>query len=911
SVTTLGSTLFNGSDRWLGIEIGSDGEMTPRLRIVSVPYAIYANDSENLDGHDSSYFMPATTDNWVDITGDTMTGNLVVNADINISTGNAYQVNGNNFLSNIGSYNTLLGYRAGGDLTYDAGHNVLVGYQAGYLHTTTGNIFLGYRAGYQESGSNKLFIENSMSSSPLIYGEFDNDYVKINGDFQATGELRDSGGDAGTGGQLLSSTVSGTDWVDAGGGATEINDLTDGKTTGNSTFLGALAGQNDNGFNLQNVGIGIYSLARNTTGSHNTALGYEAGKGIIDQNMSGNIFIGYQAGSNATGDNKLYIENSNSSSPLIYGEFDNDKIIINGELQTTGITRDSGGDAGTSGQVLSSTVTGTNWVDATSGATEINDLSDGKTDGNSVFLGSGAGENDDGILNYNIGIGKEANYYNVAGNQNTIIGVQAGRGSSSHNKSGNVFLGYRAGYFETGNNTLYIENSSSSTPLIYGEFINGKIVINGDFQATGFMRDSSSDVGIGGQVLSATGTGTNWIYGSSLDAADGTPSDVVYVDNAGNVGISDTTPSYKLDVNGDLRVNGMLRDSAGDIGANGQVLSSTGSYINWVDAATGDITDVTAGTGLNGGGTSGNVTLNIDVPLNLTGSISYPNSVIKGENSGTGYGVLGKHNSSGNYGSLGFPTFGVYGYNNTTTGYAVYGNSTGYYSGYFNSNYNHNSTHVIHAEFTGTSFDAIAVYGKSRPQDGYGYGGYFEGGRFGVYSTVLPDLAASGIYFGAYGSVYGGSGINYGIYCSVSGSGTNYAGYFDGNVTVTGTFSNPSDERFKENVQPFTSAISKINLMNVHTFNFKQLAEEKHINLPKGNQIGLIAQELEEIIPELVVDNVHVYDKNEGIEGAEKDMEKIEYKGINYIGLIPVLIEAMKEQQQQIEELQQQIAELR
>ena len=40
-------------------------------------------------------------------------------------------------------------------------------------------------------------------------------------------------------------------------------------------------------------------------------------------------------------------------------------------------------------------------------------------------------------------------------------------------------------------------------------------------------------------------------------------------------------------------------------------------------------------------------------------------------------------------------------------------------------------------------------------------------------------------------------------------------------------------------------------------------------------------------------------------------MEHIEYKGINYIGLIPVLIEAMKEQQQQIEELQRLINELR
>ncbi len=88
------------------------------------------------------------------------------------------------------------------------------------------------------------------------------------------------------------------------------------------------------------------------------------------------------------------------------------------------------------------------------------------------------------------------------------------------------------------------------------------------------------------------------------------------------------------------------------------------------------------------------------------------------------------------------------------------------------------------------------------------------------------------------------------------------------------------------------------------------MEEKKQFALPEGEQIGLIAQELEKILPELVTDNVHSYDKNEGIEGAEKDVEKIEYKGINYIGLIPVLIEAMQEQQQQIEEQLHQIEEL-
>ena len=343
----------------------------------------------------------------------------------------------------------------------------------------------------------------------------------------------------------------------------------------------------------------------------------------------------------------------------------------------------------------------------------------------------------------------------------------------------------------------------------------------------------------------------------------------------------------------------------------------------------------------------------VEAPLNISGNVASPNSVITGENTGTGYGVLGEHyesnnigylgnsvsgvygyciepttkgvyglHSSGNYGYLGSSDYGVYGqnyvsdgsgvygYNTSLNGYGVYGNSTGKYGGYFNANYNSSLTHVIHAEFTGIgNIHDTGVYGICIPSDHNGYGGQFEGGRLGVVGKVSPTGSEN--YWGVYGIVNGGTGTNYAIYGYSYDGGTTYAGYFNGNVTVTGTFSNPSDKRFKENVQPFGNALSKIKLMNVHTFNFKQMAEENKLVLPKGKQFGLIAQELEEILPELVVENVHAYDRNEGIEGAESDMEKIEYKGINYIGLIPVLIEAIKELQLQNEEHQQQLQDLK
>ena len=246
-------------------------------------------------------------------------------------------------------------------------------------------------------------------------------------------------------------------------------------------------------------------------------------------------------------------------------------------------------------------------------------------------------------------------------------------------------------------------------------------------------------------------------------------------------------------------------------------------------------------------------------------------------------------------------------------------------AGYFNSDLNSGDTHVVHAEFTGTNYDAKAVYGKSTPAVGYGYGGIFNGGYIGVLGTVDATNGTSiQEFIGVRASVSGGLGLNNAIYCTASGTNVNYglragatggtynlAGYFLGDVLYTGTLNGVSDVRFKENVQPFRNALSKIRLMNVHTFNFKQMAEEKQLVLPEGEQIGLIAQELEGILPELVKDNIHTYNRNEGIEGAERNMEQIEYKGINYIGLIPVLIEAMQEQQEQIEELQRQIKELR
>jgi len=80
----------------------------------------------------------------------------------------------------------------------------------------------------------------------------------------------------------------------------------------------------------------------------------------------------------------------------------------------------------------------------------INDLSDGKAGGNSVFLGSGAGAVDNGSNNYNVGVGNDALNKNTTGLCNTAIGM-----SSLYSNTGgryNIAIGKTSLYNSTTGN---------------------------------------------------------------------------------------------------------------------------------------------------------------------------------------------------------------------------------------------------------------------------------------------------------------------------------------------------------------------------------------------------------------------------------------------------------------------------
>jgi hypothetical protein len=105
-------------------------------------------------------------------------GALALNANIS-GGGNTAAGYGSLMTLTSGIQNSGFGMYSNKSLT-TGNNNSAMGYEAGYLNTTgSGNVFLGYQAGYNETGSNKLYIANSSTSTPLIYGNFTSGNVGI------------------------------------------------------------------------------------------------------------------------------------------------------------------------------------------------------------------------------------------------------------------------------------------------------------------------------------------------------------------------------------------------------------------------------------------------------------------------------------------------------------------------------------------------------------------------------------------------------------------------------------------------------------------------------------------------------------------------------------------------------------
>ncbi len=113
--------------------------------------------------------------------------------------------------------------------------------------------------------------------------------------------------------------------------------------------------------------------------------------------------------------------------------------------------------------------------------------------------------------------------------------------------------------------------------------------------------------------------------------------------------------------------------------------------------------------------------------------------------------------------------------------------------------------------------------------------------------------------------------------------GASYMLWVQGTAYATGSWSS-SDIRFKKNILPISGALGKVLKVSGNSFEFRS-DEFKDYHFAEGKQFGFIAQEIESEFPEVV------------------KTESDGYKSVNYNGMIPVLLEAIKEQQKLIDSL--------
>lgn len=253
--------------------------------------------------------------------------------------------------------------------------------------------------------------------------------------------------------------------------------------------------------------------------------------------------------------------------------------------------------------------------------------------------------------------------------------------------------------------------------------------------------------------------------------------------------------------------------------------------------------------------------------------------------SASNYGVLGSSGYIGVYGSG--SSYGVYASGGT---YGAYGSGSSYgLYGYSASNYG-----------VGGNSGYIGVYGNSSTEMGvYGYtggGGTYESGVYG--------------YCGSYG--YGLRG--YSVYGSgVYAQGGTWGGYFIGSVYSSGTYQG-SDASLKQNIRDFGSAMDIINKLHPKQYEYKQDGNYKLMNFPTGTRYGLIANDVEKVLPGIVKDAT--FDPNtvrpdgEKTKASSAKADVMNFKTLNYTELIPILVKAVQELSAQNEDLKSQVSTL-
>ena len=306
------------------------------------------------------------------------------------------------------------------------------------------------------------------------------------------------------------------------------------------------------------------------------------------------------------------------------------------------------------------------------------------------------------------------------------------------------------------------------------------------------------------------------------------------------------------------------------------------------------------------------------VGIGVTGCVPIAKLQVENTTGAGGAAIAGVFRNTGvNNSSVGY--IGVLGTSNVT-GTSLLGNVGGQF------NASGAAINNIGAGATGTGGNnAFGVNGNASNGTVWSVAGKFDvinstsPQNYGINSNMVGGTNTSSTNYGAsfYNSNLGITNIgvqgiafnatnNYAIYGSVNSSsgttpptGPNYAGYFNGDVVRTGTDNFTSDQMLKQNIDSIQNAMGIIKQLKPKSYEYKR-SSFPSMNLPGGKQYGLIAQDVQMVLPELVNNNTHP---------AEHDSvgnvitPSFNYLSLEYQQLIGIMLKGMQEQQHKIDSL--------
>lgn len=227
--------------------------------------------------------------------------------------------------------------------------------------------------------------------------------------------------------------------------------------------------------------------------------------------------------------------------------------------------------------------------------------------------------------------------------------------------------------------------------------------------------------------------------------------------------------------------------------------------------------------------------------------------------------------------------------NNSGAGYALAGqipaNATGGAAVYGSNLRSNGGTGVSGIGFNGVS--GIA-------QNAQGFGVYGANNNPG--NETVPAIGTYGIGFN-------------GVYGQTTNVTQGWAGYFTADLGVDGTgfalggWVNASDSRLKSNVVPIDNALDKLTFLSGkhYTLTTKSKDAEGRVQEQQREQYGVMAQELENVFPEMIAEKAIFINAGDATE----------YKTVEYTQLIPVLLEAIKELKAEVDALKEEIENLK